>query len=52
MTAVATALARGEHELAALRLLLGVIAALDQVERGAPETREALLHLLTPPERP
>lgn len=51
MTAVATALARGEHELVALRLLLGVIAALEQLDRSAPETREALLHLLTPPER-
>ncbi len=41
---------RGEHwELAALRLLLGVVAALDDV---APAAREELVTLLTRPPAP
>lgn len=47
MTAVAVAFARGQHELAALRLVLGVIAALDRLEHAAPETRDELISLLT-----
>jgi hypothetical protein len=45
MTALATALAREQYEIAALRLLLGVVAALDAL---APRAREELLALLTP----
>lgn len=48
MTALAAAVAREQYELAALRLLLGVVATLD---RMAPPAREQLLALLTP-ERP
>lgn len=41
------ALGRGEWELAALRLLLGALDALDGLRRSAPQTREALIDLLT-----
>lgn len=47
MTAVSTALARRQYELAALRLLLGVIAALDDLDRTAPEARDELIQWLT-----
>jgi hypothetical protein len=43
MTAFSTAVARRQYELAALRLLLGVVAAID--EQG-PATREELINLL------
>ncbi len=44
MTTFSAALARREYELAALRLLLGV---LDAIEEAAPSTREELIALLT-----
>ncbi|MBX7111075.1 MAG: hypothetical protein K1X87_04415 [Dehalococcoidia bacterium] len=44
MTTFSAALARKEYELAALRLLLGV---LDTIEEAAPATRDELIALLT-----
>jgi hypothetical protein len=44
MTAFSTAVQRKQYELAALRLLLGVVTAL---EESAPATREELITLLT-----
>lgn len=44
MTAFSAAMARKEYELAALRLLLGV---LETIEEAAPATREELIALLT-----
>jgi hypothetical protein len=48
MTAAATtfsmAIERQQYELAALRLLLGVVVA---IEQGAPATRDELIALLT-----
>ena len=44
MTALAVALREERYELAALRLLLGLVAAL---EEAAPETREELIALLS-----
>ena len=48
MTALAVALREERYELAALRLLLGLVAAL---EEAAPETRDELIALLST-ERP
>ncbi len=47
MTALAAAIGRKQYELAALRLVLGVTAALDRASAGAIETREELLTLLS-----
>lgn len=47
MTAVATAIAREQYELAALRLLLGVTAAIARLEAAAPQARDELVALLT-----
>jgi hypothetical protein len=44
MTTFTAAVERKQYELAALRLLLGVVAALDET---APATREELITLLT-----
>jgi hypothetical protein len=44
MTAFSTAIERKQYELAALRLLLGIVAALDE---AAPPTRDELITLLT-----
>ena len=44
MTAFSTAIERQQYELAALRLLLGVVTA---IETGAPATRDELITLLT-----
>ncbi len=44
MTALAAALREERYELAALRLLLGLVAAL---EEAAPETRVELIALLS-----
>jgi hypothetical protein len=46
MTTVAAAIARREYELAALRLVLGVAAALRDAQAGAPQVRDELLTLL------
>lgn len=43
-SAFSTAIERQQYDLAALRLLLGVVAAL---EEAAPATREELISLLT-----
>ncbi len=44
MSALATALREERYEVAALRLLLGLLAALDE---AAPETRDELIALLS-----
>ncbi|MEZ4553747.1 MAG: hypothetical protein AB7I38_05235 [Dehalococcoidia bacterium] len=44
MTTFSGALARKEYELAALRLMLGVLEA---IEEAAPATRDELIALLT-----
>ncbi len=44
MNALATAIERQQYELAALRLLLGVVAA---IEQSSPSAREELLALLS-----
>lgn len=44
MTSFSTAVERKQYELAALRLLLGVVTA---IEEQAPATREELITLLT-----
>lgn len=45
-----TAIARGDLEVVTLRLLLGVIGALEDARAGAAATREELLALMSPPE--
>ena len=45
MTALAVALRDGQYEVAALRLLLGLLVAMRET---APAAREELLALLTP----
>ena len=47
MTALSTAVERGQYELAALRLLLGIVNAIDTLETVAPRVRAELLALLT-----
>ena len=42
----AGALDRGQYELAALRLLLGVMRAIDDTSHARPEVRHELLALL------
>ena len=49
MTALSAAMERQHYELAALRLLLAVLATIDDAAASAPEARTALLTLLTPP---
>ena len=49
MTALSAAMERQHYELAALRLLLAVLATIDEAAGAAPEARTALLELLTPP---
>lgn len=44
MTAFAAAIERKQYELAALRLLLGVVAA---IEEAGPSTRDEMITLLT-----
>jgi hypothetical protein len=44
MTALTTAIEREQYDLVALRLLLGVAAA---IEQAAPSAREELVALLT-----
>jgi hypothetical protein len=46
MTTVATAIAREQYELAALRLLLGVAATIARFEAAAPQARDQLVALL------
>lgn len=49
MTPFSVALDRGDYELAALRLLLGLVRALDRLEasgEAAAGTREQLLSLM------
>ena len=46
MTTVATAIAREQYELAALRLVLGAAAAIARFEASAPQAREQLVALL------
>lgn len=49
MTPFSVALDRGDYELAALRLLLGLVRALDRLEassEAAAATREQLLSLM------
>jgi hypothetical protein len=47
MTTVAAAIARREYELVALRLVLGVAAALRDAQAGAPQVRDELVTLLS-----
>ena len=46
MTPLTTAIERQQYELAALRLLLGVLTAIDRLHAAAPRARAGLLALL------
>lgn len=46
MTPLSVAVQRGQYELAALRLLLGVVAAAERLEEAASIARSDLLALL------
>lgn len=48
MTTLAHAIARRNYELAALRMLLGVVATIDEAAEAAPDVRAELVALLMP----
>lgn len=47
MTAFSVAIERQQYELAALRLLLSAMHAIDRLQAEAPRVREELIALLT-----
>lgn len=47
MTSFTVAIERQLYELAALRLLLGTVHAIDRLQAEAPRVREELIALLT-----